>query len=160
MRSFLAYWIGGAASTPRVVKPGYRSLLAFWAGGASCTVGSPVTTTTGGHYLPEHLKKHRHALKKHQEALDIREAEKLFQARALRKQLEELFNPPVEELFNSSVIEQSNPPDQAIDLQASLQAIESEIQLIHDQMIKAALERRRLQDEDDIAAIMMAITFH
>src|SRR5512147_3141637 len=42
MRSLLAFWIGGASSTPAAAPSGgYRSLLAFWAGGAADPGGTP-----------------------------------------------------------------------------------------------------------------------
>jgi hypothetical protein len=34
MKSFLAFWMGGA-SLPQSIQAGYRGLLAFWSGGAA-----------------------------------------------------------------------------------------------------------------------------
>lgn len=43
IRSMLAPWIGGAASSGTTTDSGYRSLLAFWAGGAANSGTTPET---------------------------------------------------------------------------------------------------------------------
>jgi hypothetical protein len=53
IRSPLAPWVGGAASTPRIVSYGRRSLLAFWLGGAAVVPGgveppAPPAAVSGG----------------------------------------------------------------------------------------------------------------
>jgi hypothetical protein len=53
IRSPLAPWVGGAASTPTLVGYGRRSLLAFWLGGAAVVPGTaeppaPPTAVSGG----------------------------------------------------------------------------------------------------------------
>jgi hypothetical protein len=57
-RSLLAFWLGGASSTPFVSSGGFRSPFAFWLGGASAVPGEPVEPTPevqalgGGGYNP------------------------------------------------------------------------------------------------------------
>ena len=82
VKSPLAFWMGGAAASPVVSSAGVRSLLAFWAGGASSVSVTPAPPAVGGGGRMPRRITHAEALREQQLAED--ELILLFVASAVR----------------------------------------------------------------------------
>lgn len=103
---------------------------------------------------------YRKKLKEQQVILEVRRQEKLEAAQLLRRQLEEAAYPETEKPISKKekrIIEgkRAEIPELKIDLEL----LEKELLLLQREVELQAIEARRLREEDDIQAIMLALNY-
>lgn len=102
---------------------------------------------------------YRKHLKRQNEILREREAEKLEARQELRRQIDEAVNPPkpIEELTRKEKKQVKAKQAELPDLEINLAILESELRALGTALTLQAIEAKRLRDEDDMEAILLAL---
>lgn len=112
---------------------------------------TPTPTIIGG---DDAWRKHH---KRQNQILREREAAKLEARQELRRQIDEALNPPVEQLTRKEKKQVEAQKAQLPELTLNLELLESELRLLQTELQLHAIETKRLRDEDDIQAILLAL---
>lgn len=102
---------------------------------------------------------YRKHLKRQNEILREREAEKLEARQELRRQINEVLNPPkpIEGLTSKEKKQVKARQAELPDLEINLAILESELRALGTALQLQAIETRRLKDEADLEAILLAM---